>query len=109
MLQSSPTGIVALVFTDVEGSSVLWERLDAAFKPCLDVHDGVLRGCITAHGGYEVKTEGDAFMVAFSSAADALAFCVSAQEGLAGVEWPMELAEGMRVRMGVHVGAPICT
>ena len=109
MLQPSPTGTVALVFTDVEGSSVLWERLDAAFKPCLDVHDGVLRGCIAAHGGYEVKTEGDAFMVAFWSAADALAFCVSAQEGLAGVAWPTELAEGIRVRMGVHVGAPICT
>jgi class 3 adenylate cyclase/tetratricopeptide (TPR) repeat protein len=104
-----PEGNVALVFTDVEGSSRLWEQLDNAFKACLDVHDQVLRDAIAAHRGYEVKTEGDAFMVAFGDCADALRFCADAQLALEAAAWPDALPQGVRVRMGVHVGTPIRT
>ena len=59
----APTGTVTLVFTDIEGSTALWEHFGPDFQPMLDLHDAVLRSAIAAHDGYEVKTEGDAFMV----------------------------------------------
>ena len=63
-MSNAPTGIVTLVFTDIEGSTVLWEHLGKAFKPVLDLHNQIFREAIAEFGGYEVKTEGDAFMVA---------------------------------------------
>ncbi|NUN48326.1 MAG: tetratricopeptide repeat protein, partial [Candidatus Brocadiae bacterium] len=101
-----PRGTVALAFTDIEGSTRLWERLGDRFAPVLARHHALLREALGAAGGHEVKTEGDAFMVAFSSAADAVRFAFLSQEALARERWPAETGE-IRVRMGVHVGAPI--
>ena len=89
----APTGTVTLVFTDIEGSTALWEHLGADFQPALDLHDALLRSAIADHDGYEVKTEGDAFMVAFAEATDAVRFCLDVQERLHEADWPSRLLE----------------
>jgi len=116
-----PTGTVTLVFTDIQGSTALWERLGDRFAESLDLHDQIMRAGIAAHAGYEVKTEGDAFMIAFRSSTDAIAFCMDAQAKLFDADWAPELLaqpecgdgsepawRGVRVRMGAHTGTPTC-
>lgn len=114
-MRSPPTGDVTLVFTDIEGSTRLWQLLSGGFQTILRHHHIVMRTCLAAHHGYEVKTEGDSFMIAFSDPQDAVAFCVDAQERLFATRWPVELMDdvdpafgGLRVRMGVHWGSPTC-
>lgn len=102
-----PSGTVALVFTDIQGSTEAWERLGDGYRPVLEEHNKVMRDAIARTDGHEVKTEGDAFMVAFARAADAVRFALEAQEELQGVLVP-DTGEAVRVRMGVHVGDPIC-
>nr|WP_240359724.1 adenylate/guanylate cyclase domain-containing protein [Pyxidicoccus trucidator] len=119
-----PEGTVALVFTDVQGSTRLWERCGASMRAALEVHDGVLRSLLEDGSGYEVKTQGDSFMIAFSTVLEALRWCLEAQEALLRAPWPAELLmypeaaeeagprgplhRGLRVRMGVHVGEAEC-
>ena len=120
----APTGTVAHVFTDVQGSTRLWERCHADMGEALDLHNRVLRELIRAHGGYEVKTQGDSFMVAFGSVVEAVRWCLAAQQALLDAPWPETLLaqtdaaeekgpkgllhRGLRVRMGVHLGEPEC-
>jgi class 3 adenylate cyclase len=78
-----PTGTVTLLFTDVEGSTLLLERLGAErFAEALATHRRVLREAFARHGGYEVDEEGDAFLVAFPAAGEAVAAAREAQQGL---------------------------
>ena len=105
---TAPTGIVALVFTDVQGSTARWEADPAAMHAALALHNRVMRAQIAAHRGYEVKTEGDAFMVAFGLAADAVAWCLSAQAALRAAVWPGGPGARLPVRMGAHLGVPTC-
>jgi predicted ATPase len=93
-----PTGTVTLLFTDIEGSTKLLEEHGARYAELLDEHRRVLRAAFERHGGIEVDTQGDAFFVAFSSAADAVAAAEEAQQTL---ELP--------VRMGIHTGEPQLT
>ena len=97
-----PTGTVAFLFTDIEGSTRLLARLRDRYAEVLAEHQRVLRAAFDAHDGREVHTEGDAFFVAFARASDAIAAAVSAQRALASQRRP----EGVdvRVRMGVHTG-----
>lgn len=108
--QRAPVGEVALAFTDVQGSTSLWEEHPDAMRVALVLHDELFRQVLAEHGGYEVKTEGDAFMVAFPAARPALAWCRDVQVALAELEWPAPIAlrGGLLVRMGVHVGRPDC-
>jgi predicted ATPase/class 3 adenylate cyclase/Tfp pilus assembly protein PilF len=117
MSGQAPTGNVSLVFTDVQGSTALWERAPEGMRAALKIHDQVLRAAIAANHGYEVKTEGDAFMVAFASPFDAAKFCLDTQLGLLAADWPEEILaqeiagvapqrKGLRVRMGIHTGEP---
>jgi predicted ATPase/class 3 adenylate cyclase/tetratricopeptide (TPR) repeat protein len=106
-MQPAPTGQVTLVFTDLEGSTELWERLGPRFQHVLQRHHAILRERIAARGGFEVKTEGDAFMIAFARASDALRFALETQEALAAETWPAETGE-LRVRIGAHAGEPLC-
>ena len=119
MTVAPPVGELALVFTDVESSTALWEAAPVGMRTALALHDALMRQLLVEHGGYEVKTEGDAFMVAFVDAAAALAWCLAAQVGLGRLAWPDRIvaepaasprdgASGLRVRMGVHQGAPEC-
>ena len=103
---AQPTGTVTLLFTDVEGSTLLLERLGVEqFAEALALHRRVLREAFARHGGYEVDEEGDAFLVAFQAAGEAVAAACEAQQGLASVVWPLKA--GLRVRMGVHTGEPL--
>lgn len=110
-----PVDRVALVFTDIEGSTVMHERDPALMKRALEVHDAVLRRAISDNGGIELATEGDAFTAAFHSAADAIRCCFDAQLRLMTAPWPEGLERlgpaetdqermlrGCRVRMTVH-------
>ena len=101
-----PVGTVTLMFTDIEGSTAHWEKLRDAFYPVLEKHNAILREAIANCRGYEVKTEGDAFMAAFPTAADGVRCTIAAQLALAEATWPAEVGE-IRVRMGLHTGEPI--
>jgi predicted ATPase/class 3 adenylate cyclase len=99
-----PAGTVTLLFSDIEGSTRLLEQLGEEYASVLDVHRSIVRSAIVEHGGAEVRTEGDAFFVAFLRASDAVRAAVAAQRGLAACAWPRGLA--VRVRIGVHTGEP---
>jgi predicted ATPase/class 3 adenylate cyclase len=98
----APTGTVTFLFTDIEGSTRMWEATPEAMRPALARHDEILRGAIDRHGGYLFSTGGDGFAAAFSRAADAVAAAKDAQLDLEAERWP----EGalVRVRMGLHSG-----
>ncbi|HEU0115263.1 MAG TPA: adenylate/guanylate cyclase domain-containing protein, partial [Thermomicrobiales bacterium] len=90
------------LFTDIEGSTRLWERQPRAMAAALALHDALLRGAIETAGGVVFKTIGDAFCAVFPSPAAAIAAAVAAQRALADAE--PELAAPLRVRMAIHAG-----
>lgn len=96
-----PTGTITFLFTDIEGSTRHLQTLGPAWKEVVEQHDRLLREAFKAHQGVEVRTEGDAFFVVFTTASAALAGAIDAQLSLASAAWP---AEPLRVRMGVHTG-----
>src|SRR5262245_24253965 len=93
-----PAGSVTFLLTDFEGSTRLFRRLGDCYPDLLDRHEQLLRTAIAAHDGVEFKTQGDALLIAFASAADALAAAVDAQRALRNEPWPPD-AE-VKVRMG---------
>src|SRR5437867_3828717 len=99
-----PVGTVTLLFTDVEGSTRLLQRVGDSYAELLEQHRALLRSAFQRWGGVEVDTEGDAFFVAFSSAESAVAAAADAQRALARQRWP-DHAE-IRVRVGIHTGQP---
>jgi class 3 adenylate cyclase len=99
-----PDGTVTLLFTDIEGSTQLLRALGARYAAVQHEHRALLRESFERHDGIEVDTQGDAFMVAFRSAADAAAAAVDGQRSLAAAEWPDK--SRVLVRMGVHTGEP---
>jgi class 3 adenylate cyclase len=97
-----PSGTVTFLFTDLEGSTRLWEEHRDAMQSALARHDAVLRSAVESHGGRVVKTTGDGLHAVFGTAPDATAAAVDAQQRLLGEVWP--LPEPLRVRMGLHTG-----
>jgi predicted ATPase/class 3 adenylate cyclase len=95
-----PAGTVTFLFTDIEGSTRLWEERADEMRAALAEHDALLRRAIETHGGYVFATGGDGFAVAFPRAADAVAAATEAQAALASVTSEPVL----RVRMGIHTG-----
>ena len=77
-----PSGTVTLLFTDIEGSTRLWEAHPDAMRDALSRHDVVVRDAVEAAGGYVFKTVGDAFCVAFAAATDAVRAAVAVQQAL---------------------------
>ncbi|GAA6032485.1 hypothetical protein JCM8097_004783 [Rhodosporidiobolus ruineniae] len=119
-----PVGMVALVFTDIRNSTALWES-NPGMQTAIRMHNQLLRRQLRAIGGYEVKTEGDAFMVSFPTVTSALLWCLTVQLELLREDWPQEILDseegkeildsrgeviyrGLSVRMGIHWGAPVC-
>ena len=101
-----PTGIVALLFTDLVGSVALSERLGRdADEAMRKDHFALLREAIGAHGGHEVKNLGDGLMVAFASSNDAVEAAVAIQKRVA--ERPSETVVDLQLRIGIHVGEPV--
>jgi predicted ATPase/class 3 adenylate cyclase len=101
-MSSPPTGTVTFLFTDIEGSTKLWERDPEAMSKALSRHDELLREHAEAHGGFVFKTVGDAFYVAFSSAPEAVEAALEAQRSLLAEEW--EQTDPLRVRMALRTG-----
>src|SRR5258708_16272675 len=98
-----PTGTATFLFTDIQGSTDLVQRLDLEhWREVLATHHNLLREQWSAFGGHEVKTEGDAFFVVFDRAPQAVAACVAAQTALASYAWPADAP--IRVRMRLHAG-----
>ncbi len=91
------------MFSDIEGSTSLTEALgDNGAQEVFRAHNSTMRELVAAHDGYEVKTIGDSFMVAFSSARDALSCALAVQAAFA------ESSEHqVRVRIGLHTGEAI--
>ena len=121
----APQGDLSLVFTDIKNSTALWELNPVAMQAGIKIHNDLLRRQLRIIGGYEVKTEGDAFMVAFPTPTSALLWCFSVQNVLLNAPWPTEILEspygkevfdsdqnvifrGLSVRIGAHWGAPVC-
>jgi class 3 adenylate cyclase len=98
-----PSGTVTFLFTDIEGSTRLWEEHPDTMRDALARHDELLRDAIEAHGGYVVKTTGDGFHAAFGTADAGVVAAVAAQRALDVEAWP--LLEPLRVRMGLHTGS----
>ncbi|MGH2868657.1 MAG: ATP-binding protein [Solirubrobacteraceae bacterium] len=99
-----PTGVVTLLFTDIEGSTRLLQELGDVYGEVLAEHHRLLRGVWADHDGTEVDTEGDGFFVAFASVSAAVAAAADAQQALGGHPWPHGRA--VRVRMALHTGEP---
>ena len=97
-----PMGTVTFLFTDLVGSSRLWEEHPEAMKGALARHDVILRDAVEGQGGQVVKTTGDGLHAAFAVAPDAVAAALDAQRRLTGEEWV--LPEPLKVRMGLHTG-----
>ena len=118
-----PIGQVAMVFTDIKNSTSLWET-NPGMQTAMRMHNSLLRRQLRIIGGYEVKTEGDAFMVSFPSVTSAILWCFTCQLQLLNEDWPREILEsedgrevwdshgeliarGLSVRMGIHWGNPV--
>ena len=97
-----PSGTVTLLFTDVEGSTRLWDAERDAMAAALRRHDEILRGAIEQVGGYVFKTVGDSFCAAFSAARAGLDAALAAQRDLAAQSWPT--SRPIVVRKGLHAG-----
>ncbi|KNC54141.1 adenylate/guanylate cyclase [Thecamonas trahens ATCC 50062] len=124
----APTGEVTLMFTDIQNSTELWEADAAVMAASLEIHNDIFRSILPRYLGFEVKTEGDAFMVAFSSPVDAVMCALALQRALLTAPWPPSLLKppgipicapayasngsllwrGLRVRIGIHCGSPTC-
>jgi predicted ATPase/class 3 adenylate cyclase len=101
-----PTGTVTFLFTDIENSTALVQRLGAiAYRELLEEHQRLLRAAFAAHGGIERSTEGDSFFVVFRDAPSAVAAAIDAQRALSAAG--ASAGEAVRVRMGLHVGEGI--
>src|SRR5271154_522798 len=118
--------MIAMVFTDIKNSTMLWELHPVAMRSAIKTHNVIMRRQMRIIGGYEVKTEGDAFIVAFPEITTALQWCFAVQTNLLSADWPAEILEsdhcseiyhpergdllhrGLSVRMGCHYGNPVC-
>eukprot|EP01064_Diplonema_japonicum_P038485 TRINITY_DN9357_c0_g2_i2.p1 TRINITY_DN9357_c0_g2~~TRINITY_DN9357_c0_g2_i2.p1 ORF type:complete len:1502 (+),score=278.51 TRINITY_DN9357_c0_g2_i2:33-4538(+) len=115
-----PEGTIAMVFTDIQSSTALWEAAPEGMTVGLQAHNKIMRDAIKKFQGYEVKTIGDSFMVAFDTAAEACSFALEVQVELTKQDWHPSLLQcsdcatmeldsnvvwhGLRVRIGIHYG-----
>jgi len=127
-----------MVFTDIKNSTALWESHAIAMRASIKIHNGIMRKLLRFYRGYEVKTEGDAFMASFQSPLSALQWTLAVQIELLKEDWPTEILcspdgaeiawisstegkpssitdsdkillwRGLCVRMGIHYGTPLC-
>ena len=95
-------GRVAIMFSDIEGSTALNERIgDRAWVRLIDRHDKMVSRHVKRHSGYVVKSQGDGFMIAFAKPEQAIRCSVDVQRELA------KRPNGIRVRIGIHEGKSV--
>lgn len=99
---SEPSEVLTFLFSDIEGSTRLWEQQPAAMRPALAQHDAVARASVEAHGGHVVKTTGDGLHAVFDCPAAALRAALQLQLALNDPAATGGLQ--LRVRCGLHVG-----
>ncbi|MSP12305.1 MAG: adenylate/guanylate cyclase domain-containing protein [Chloroflexi bacterium] len=104
-----PRGTVTFLFTDIEGSTRLWQAHPEAMQAALARHDALLRATIEAHSGYVFKTVGDEFCAAFDAAPAALAAALAIQRALTAEDWTagagLPRPAAIKVRAALHTGA----
>ncbi|KAK5047388.1 hypothetical protein LTR84_006911 [Exophiala bonariae] len=120
-----PDGALSIVFTDIVKSTAIWEANPSAMVAAMQTHDNMVRELIASNSGYEVKQNGDGFMIAFPSATSAVQFCLDVQERLLDESWPTAILKsnpgrettdadghvlfrGLKLRMSAHWGRPVC-
>ncbi len=104
---AAPDGTVAILFSDIEDSTVLTEKLgDEEWLRVLREHNAIFREQISRHEGYEVKSQGDGFMLAFPDPCEALECAIEVQRAFAERERDGS-GEALRVRIGLHTGEVI--
>ncbi|KAL6246577.1 hypothetical protein RBB50_006815 [Rhinocladiella similis] len=120
-----PQGSLSIVFTDIVKSTAMWEKNSSAMSRAMSLHDASIRSLITRNQGYEVKQNGDGFMIAFATATPAVQFCLDVQEELLAECWPAGILDlpngkttlddeghvlfrGLKLRMSAHWGTPVC-
>eukprot|EP01063_Lacrimia_lanifica_P017138 TRINITY_DN2386_c0_g1_i1.p1 TRINITY_DN2386_c0_g1~~TRINITY_DN2386_c0_g1_i1.p1 ORF type:complete len:822 (+),score=269.22 TRINITY_DN2386_c0_g1_i1:79-2544(+) len=114
---------LAVMFTDIRASTNIWGACPDGMTHGLRMHNACIRAAVAAHSGYEVKTIGDAFMVAFPHPSDAVRCGLEIQAGLVDIAWPEALLKipecagrskpdgvwhGLVIRVGVHSGSVMC-
>lgn len=98
----APSGRVAIVFSDIEGSTALNERIgDRAWVRLIDRHDKLVARHVKRHHGYVVKSQGDGFMIAFAQPDEAVRCSLELQRELGKRD------NGIRVRIGIHAGKSV--
>ena len=98
----APSGRVAILFSDIEESTALNERIgDRAWVRLIGRHDKMVRRHVKSHAGHVVKSQGDGFMVAFAQPEQAVRCSVDVQRALG------RRPNGIRVRIGIHVGKSV--
>ena len=102
MRSTLPRGTVTFLFTDIDGSTRLWDRHPDEMRVALARHDALVRDAIEERDGHIFKTVGDAFCAAFVRPSDALAAARTAQRALLAEPWPAPIA--IKVRMALHAG-----
>src|SRR4051812_36815349 len=101
-MSSLPTGTITFLFTDVVGSTRLWEQRPIEARAALAQHDALIEACVEQHQGVLVRPrgEGDSRFAVFTYATHAVAAAVAIQQQLAAAEWPMPAP--LQVRMALH-------
>ncbi|MFN2118781.1 MAG: ATP-binding protein, partial [Anaerolineales bacterium] len=102
--QALPAGTVTFLFTDIEGSTQLWEKYPDAMKAALARHDSILKEAVESNGGHVIKSVGDGMLAVFETAGQGLAATLAAQRALGADAWQEIKPGSVRVRMGVHTG-----
>src|SRR5512140_1219745 len=102
-----PTGTITFLFTDIEGSTRLWEEHPGEMQRALRRHDELLRQAVEGRNGHVFKTVGDAFCAAFPTALDALSAGLDAHLALQSEDWRAILGDAqsaIRIRESIHTG-----
>jgi len=102
-IETLPTGTITFLYTDIEGSTLRWEKSPAAMKAAVERHDDIMRRAIDACGGSGFRIMGDAFCASFPTAPQALSAALTAQRALHVESWDPEVAP-IKVRMALHTG-----
>jgi predicted ATPase/class 3 adenylate cyclase len=102
-MRNLPIGTITFLFTDIEGSTILWERFPETMPAVIARHDELLYTIMQENGGIVFKTVGDAFYVVFQTAGEAVMAALKAQQALVREPWPQKIAP-LRVRIALHTG-----
>ncbi|HEY5904054.1 MAG TPA: adenylate/guanylate cyclase domain-containing protein [Anaerolineales bacterium] len=104
MTSALPLSTLTFLFTDIEGSTRLWESHPEAMKLALARHDALLRAAVETNGGRLIKTTGDGIHAVFDTALGGACAALAGQQALRSEPWGMLAPSSLRVRMGLHTG-----